>query len=144
MIVVFAIGGLLLTVRQMSRKTKRFQPERVIFAAFYDLNPRKIRGNERVQQAKGYVLSPSNARLLFASTERDDTLLLKGTFLGIVRYEDGQEFQLAISNYGGFFKVIDTGEQFRFTALSHSIYENQRSAALTNVWYLERLKAKQD
>lgn len=54
----------------------------------------------------------------------DKSYLWKGAILGIMRFSDGKEYKVKISNYGAFFEIIELKQKFE-------IRENEAS----NTWY---------
>lgn len=88
-----------------------FHPTDVQSLVLYDLNPFQNRDYiTSYTNTSRYALTPVKTQMLFAQTEREPLTIWKGAFLGVVATRHGRTFHLAVSNYGRFARVLETGE----------------------------------
>src|SRR5262245_22454417 len=121
-----------------------FNPAKAKSVVLYDIDPREIRNySEKVANVSAYPLKPEEVQLLFANTKTDSLNIWKGAFLGVVKCEDGKEYHLAISNFGRFAKVLETGQGIKFDGASGVEYERIKGVALRNVFIPERQRRNQ-
>ncbi len=62
----------------------------------------------------------------------EGSMLWKGSFLGIGKLSDGNEVNLAISYYGGFFKIKDKSGYYEFVGKSKLLFENEIRKVIEN------------
>jgi hypothetical protein len=68
-------------------------------------------------------IAPGTVQGIFGScTLMDPPLIWKGSLLGIAQLKDGTQRRLALSKYGGFFMVVETGRWYSVGETSRASY----------------------
>ncbi|MEI8289220.1 MAG: hypothetical protein WCH99_07070 [Verrucomicrobiota bacterium] len=63
---------------------------------------------------------------------------MEKSYLAVIICNDGKEYNLAVSYYGGFSRVLETGQGIRFVGASEVEYERITGAAMRDVFIPER------
>ncbi|MCL5096850.1 MAG: hypothetical protein M1608_04865 [Candidatus Omnitrophica bacterium] len=110
----------------------------------YDLDPRKVSNySDLLTKVSSHSLKPEEVQLLFANTKEESLHIWKGALLGVLQCKDGTKYHLAISNFGGFVRVLETGQSIRFVGASGTEWERIQSAVLRDVFIPARQRRNQ-
>lgn len=135
---VLAVVTLIMGCNQRSRMPP-LQPSDVELLVLYDVDPRaQLHYSNLLTEASSYPLSRDEVIKVFANTTNERLLLWKGSFLGVAQCKDGKVYHLAISYYGGYARVLETGQSLRFVGPSGAELERILRAALDEVFVPER------
>ena len=120
-----------------------FDPAKIKSVVLYDIDPKEGQNySEQISTVSSYPLKPEQITSLFANKKEESLKTWQGAFLGVVEFHDGKESHLAISIFGGFARVLGTGEQMRFYDASRIEYEQIKNHVLRNVFKSRSSKAK--
>jgi len=72
---------------------------------------------------------------------RRGTLLWKGSSLGVAKMQDGSERHLAISYYGGFFKILDQKGYYEVVGESRKLFDEQMNGIIADTFIPARHEA---
>ncbi len=112
-----------------------FDPAKIKSVVLYDIDPKEGENySEQIAKVSSYALKPEQITSLFADHRKESLETWQGAFLGVVQFHDGKESQLAISIFGGFARVLATGQQVRFYDASRIEYEQITKHVMRNVF----------
>jgi hypothetical protein len=118
-----------------ANKTTNMDIANVKSLSVYDIDPKEVADySNRLSNVSSYQLKHEEVQLLFANTKEESTSIWKGSFLGIVGCKDGTKFHLAISYYGGFIHVLETGQKIRFVGASGVEWDRIQNAVLRDIF----------
>ena len=139
-LLVFSLVGVaLLFGCDCRHKVAPFESGKARVVVLYDFDPRESPNYSVVPtNVISQTLKPEEVKLLFANTKKESLHVWKGAMLGVVQCEGGAEYHLAISSFGGFARVLETGQGIRFVGVSGVEYERIKDAVLTDVFIPER------
>jgi hypothetical protein len=110
----------------------------------YDVDPREVPNySNLLTNVSSHSLKPEEVQLLFANTKEESLHIWKGALLGVAQCEDGTKYHLAISNFGGFARVLETGQSIRFVGASGMEWERIQSAVLRDEFIPARQRRNQ-
>jgi len=110
----------------------------------YDVDPRVVPNySNLLTNVSSHPLKPEEVHLLFANTKEESLHIWKGALLGVAQCKDGTKYHLAISNFGGFARVLETGQSIRFVGASGTEWERIQSAVLREVFIPARQRKNQ-
>ena len=119
-------------------------PADVQSLVLYDVDPREIPNySNLLSNISSQPLKVEEVKLLFANTTDESLHIWKGALLGVARCKDGTKYHLAISHFGGFARVLETGQSVRFVGTSAKELERIQSAALRDVFIPARQRRNQ-
>lgn len=119
-------------------------PANVQSFVLYDVDPRGASNySNLLTNASSQPLRTEEVKLLFANTTDESLFVWKGSFLGVAQCKDGTKYHLAMSYYGGFARVLETGQSIRFVGASGTELERIQSAALRDVFIPARQRKNQ-
>jgi len=129
----------------LSSDRSNIRPENIKQIKIYDIDPKKS-VNSTIGSLSGVshvTLTKQQSKSLFSAVEEGGNRIWKGAFLAVVECDGGVQYHLAISYYDCFFKVLETGEMFKFVKESqdecqqiiknalHQVFIPSRKAGLT-------------
>jgi len=110
----------------------------------YDVDPREVPNySDLLTNLSSHPLKPQEVQLVFANTKEESLHIWKGALLGVAECKDGRKYHLAISNFGGFARVLETGQSIRFVGASGVEWERIQSVALRDVFIPARQRKNQ-
>ena len=110
----------------------------------YDVDPRKDPNYSNLLiNVNSHALKTDETQLLFAHTKEESLHIWKGALLGVVQCKDGRIYHLAISSFGGFVRVLETGQSIRFVGASSIEWERIQTAVLRDVFIPGRNRKNQ-
>lgn len=74
-----------------------------------------------------YQAAQEEINCLYSAEQRDDLVLWKGDKLGVLTTADGEQIQIRISLYGGFFAPVDSDEYYVINNSHLSMWNNMIS-----------------
>jgi len=112
-----------------------FDPAKIKSVVLYDIDPKEGENySEQLAKVSSYALKPEQIASLFAEKREESLKTWQGAFLGVVQFHDGKESHLAFSIFGGFARVLATGQQIRFYEGSRIEYEQITKHVMRNVF----------
>lgn len=142
--VLSVVSAALFVVGCSSGKSPAMNTANVQSLVLYDVDPREVPNySNLLTNLSSHSLKPEEVQLLFANTKEESLHIWKGALLGVAQCEDGREYHLAISNFGGFARVLETGQSIRFVGMSGTEWERIQSAALRDVFIPARQRRNQ-
>lgn len=134
------VVGVLLLYHGIPKSAPPFVPATVVNAVLYDVNPlgQKLMGLKQVTNKAPAQLTGDEVQALFANVRPCGPRIWKGALLANVSCSNGQEYSIAMSYYGGFFRVLDTREMCEFVGPSKQVYETVKAKAFKDVFFPER------
>jgi len=110
----------------------------------YDVDPREVPNySNLLTNLSSHPLKTQEVQLLFTNTKEESLHIWKGALLGVAECKDGRKYHLAISNFGGFARVLETGQSIRFVGASGVEWERIQSVALRDVFIPARQRRNQ-
>jgi hypothetical protein len=125
-------------------KSPTMKPADVQSLVLYDVDPRQVPNySSLLTNVSSRPLQGEEVKLLFANTTDESLHIWKGALLGVAQCKDGTKYHLAISHFGGFARVLETGQSVRFVGASGTELEQIQSAALRDVFIPARQRRNQ-
>jgi hypothetical protein len=125
-------------------KLPAMNPANVQSLVLYDVDPREVPNySNLLTNVSSQPLKAEEVQLLFANTTDESLNIWKGAYLGVAQCKDGTKYHLAISYFGGFARVLETGQSIRFVGAPGTELERIQSAALRDVFIPARQRKNQ-
>jgi hypothetical protein len=125
-------------------KPPTMKPADVQSLVLYDVDLREVPNySNLLTNVSSQPLKAEEVRLMFANTTDESLHIWKGALLGVAQCKDGTKYHLAISHFGGFARVLETGQSMRFVGASGTELERIKSAALRDVFIPARQQKNQ-
>lgn len=132
-----AVG--LVFLNSFRSKVPAMIPADVRSLALYDVDPRFDPNYlNLISNMRSYSPTPGQVKLIFANTADESLLIWKGACLGVAQCNDGRKYHLAISYFGEYARVLETGQRIRFVEASAVEFDRVKAAAWEEVFLPER------
>lgn len=142
--VLLIVSAALFVVGCNSGKPPAMNTANVQSFVLYDVDPREVPNySNLLNNLSSHSLKPEEVQLLFANTKEESLHIWKGALLGVAECKDGTKYHLAISNFGGFARVLETGQSIRFVGASGVEWERIQSVVLRDVFIPARQRRNQ-
>lgn len=110
----------------------------------YDVDPWKVPDySSLLTNACSHALQPEEVQLLFANTKEESLNIWKGALLGVIQCKDSTKYHLAISYFGGFIRILETGQSIRFVGASSIEWKRIQVAVMGDVFIPARQRRNQ-
>lgn len=125
-------------------ESSTMKPADVQSLVLYDVDPKEVPNySNLLTNVSSQPLKAEEVKLIFANTTDESLHIWKGALLGVAQCKDGTKYHLAISHFGGFARVLETGQSIRFVGASGTELERIKSAALRGVFIPARQQRNQ-